>query len=393
MDDIVSVYDKHFNNITVDKKFLKELQIFRIKWSQKSDDYINFLSGNLTGVYPIRFSSIDEANLYKLFKVDMKSLKYDSDRLRDIVPSRNVTSNVTYLSLVYLMHKFSLLKDAKVREEGLSELHFIFSVKALGSMFYRFFPYNLDIPTAKATYENLSNRFIIKKVGSWQKVIDYRAEDVEAKGIYYDRIVNLNTIDATKVISGIHSGYKSMLVYIFRVIKEVIEKRGSISTSTIIENIEDGTAIKDNIDSPHLVTTYLQSIITYPNDFVNTDLVHIIIMITKNVTDESLITALQYISNNYDKKTNEQVELIINQTMEYLRHKDITNPTKDILLTLNAVRGYWSTGDTTLKKTKDFLKVVSYKATNKRTSWLLSSLTIGVIIYIYLRAIVKNKMV
>jgi len=75
MEDLVTLYDKYYKHITFDKNFVKELRRYRLNWSQKSDDYINFLSSGLTGVYPVRFSMIDEDNLYKLLRVNQKDLK------------------------------------------------------------------------------------------------------------------------------------------------------------------------------------------------------------------------------------------------------------------------------------------------------------------------------
>jgi len=54
------------------------------------------------------------------------------------------------------------------------------------------------------------------------------------------------------------------------------------------------------------------------------------------------------------------------------------------------LKGYWSSGNTENKKIKDALKIMCYKATGRKTSWLLSSLTISTILYLYLRSIVKK---
>jgi len=314
----------------------------------------------------------------------------DTNKLKDIDPTRNVSSNATYLSLVYLMYKFAQTKDAKLTEEAIRELHFIFTIKALGSMFYRFFSYNLDVATAKASYEKLSNRFIIKKVGSWHKVIDYRAGDVLPNGVYYDRLYNLNTIEATKIVAGIHGGFKSMLIYIFGVITEVIKERSAISTTSIIESMEDGDAIRDDVDSPSLFINYISSIITHPNDVINSDYIHLIVVVSKNITDDNLKEVIRYFSINYDHKNDYILKQIIEQSIGYLRSKGVMHPAKDIIKALNLLRGYWSSGNVENKKLKDDIKVICYKATGRKTSWLLSSLTISTILYLYLRSILRK---
>lgn len=46
--------------VKIDKNLIHELKMFRLKWSTKGDDYIDFLGSNLTGVYKVRFSSLDD---------------------------------------------------------------------------------------------------------------------------------------------------------------------------------------------------------------------------------------------------------------------------------------------------------------------------------------------
>lgn len=390
MEDLVTLYDKYYKHITFDKNFVKELRRYRLNWSQKSDDYINFLSSGLTGVYPVRFSMIDEDNLYKLLRVNQKDLKRDSDRLRDIDPTRMVTSNSTYLSLIYLIHKFINIQDKKLTEEGIRELHFILSIKALGSMFYRFFSYNLDIATAKAVFERLNNKYIIKKEGSWQKYIEYRASDVLPNGIYYPRLIKLDTTDALDVISGVHSAYKSMLKNIFKVIQEVMADRSAISSTTVIESIEEGTMIRDDVDNPNLAVTYLLSIAPYKTDFADDDLLYLVNTLSKNVDISDIKATLNYISDKHDKKINGYLESVVRMSINYIKSKGIHNPTDDIIKTLNTLKGYWGSGDSDVRKLKDNLKILIYKSTGKKTSWVLSSAVITLLLYIYLRAIVKK---
>lgn len=390
MNDFLNLYGRHFKNVKVDKYLVKELRKLRIAWCQKSDDYINFLASNLTGVYVVRYSDIDENKFYRLMRVDARALKKETHMLEDIDPTRNISSNSTYLSFVYLMHRFSLLSDKKIRDEGMRELHFLCSIKALGSMFYRFFPFAADPNAAKAVFEALSNRFIIKQVGSWQKVIDYRSNDVLENGIYYDRIKNINTEYGTKIVAGIHSGYKSMLIYIYGVIMKIDKSKDSIGLTSIIESLEDGDHIRDNIDSPSLMTDYLVRILPYPNDLINGDLIHLVVVISKNISKDALRDVIHYSSKNYTHEDKEMYSQILENSVAYLTSKRVIDPTKDIMKSLNMLKGYWSSGNKENIKLKNKIRVYCYKATGRKTSWLLSSLTISFIIYIYLRTITKK---
>lgn len=377
-------------NIKVDKRFLKDLRKFRIGWSQKSPDYINFLSGNLTGVYPIRFSAIDEEEYFRMIKSDKSTLERSLHKLEGINPEWNVSSNVTFLSLIFLMHEFDKIKDRKVAETGMLELFLIFSFKALGSMFFRFFPHNLNKATATMVFESLNNRYILKKEGSWQKVLEYRAKDVLPGGIYYNRLQVLETEDTGKIAAAIQGSYKSMLIYMYGVIEKVKNKNGSITSTSVIERVEEGTRIKDDINSPSLFISYIKDMVGKTNDFVDPELTYLVIYVSRNISEDLLTDTLKYFSKNYSEKQDYILKQVIEASLSYLRDNNTLEPKKDILKTLNMLKGYWSTGNADNAKLKEELRDIAYRATGRKTSWLKSSLSIAMVLYIFMRALVRK---
>jgi hypothetical protein len=69
-EDVKSFFNYWLKDIRFDKSLLNRLTTFRLQWSTKSDDYIDFLGSNLIGVHEIRFSSIDDKNLLEIFEID-----------------------------------------------------------------------------------------------------------------------------------------------------------------------------------------------------------------------------------------------------------------------------------------------------------------------------------
>lgn len=388
-DDMKKVFLKHFK-IKIDKKLYNELRAFRIKWSQKDPSYIHFLSGNLTGVQSIRFSSLDDAELFSILKLNQNALEKDLHALEEVNPEWKVSSNVTYLTLLYIMHEYSLNKDKKLSVEGRKEAFYIFSFKALGSMFFGLFRRPVSIATAKAVYENMSRRFIIKKEGSWFKAIEYRSKEILDEGVYKDRIREFASDDVGDIAAGIQGAYKSMILYIYDLIMKIDGTSNSISTSSIIENMEDGKRIKDDIDSPFLFTNYLKSIVENTNDFIDEELTYLVTYTVRNISEDLIIDTLKYYSNNFDSKNDYIIKQVIENSISYLRSKGILEPKKDILDTLIKLKGYWSSGNSENKLLKEDLRTISFKAVNRKTAWLINGLSISVILYIFLRAIVKK---
>jgi hypothetical protein len=57
---------------------------------------------------------------------------------------------------------------------------------------------------------------------------------------------------------------------------------------------------------------------------------------------------------------------------------------------MQTLKGFWSFGNSKTKPVKDLVKKYSYSATGKKTEWIINSLVIAVLIYIFTRAIIKK---
>ena len=134
--DLLVVMDKYFKHVKYDRRLYNDLRAFRLAWSQKSPEYVEFLGGHLMGVHPIRFSSADEDSVFiDIFNIDQNELKIDIHKLEDINPAWKVSSNPFYLTMVYTMHRF--YKDNKIGsalEDAIRECYYIFAYKAIGSI-------------------------------------------------------------------------------------------------------------------------------------------------------------------------------------------------------------------------------------------------------------------
>ena len=58
--DLLEVFDKHASHIKFDYELFNNIANNNRRWEQKDNDYIAFLGGDVLGVHPIRYSSIDE---------------------------------------------------------------------------------------------------------------------------------------------------------------------------------------------------------------------------------------------------------------------------------------------------------------------------------------------
>lgn len=394
--------EAYFKNIVFDKKFYEAVQAYRLAWAQKNPDYIDFLGGNLTGTVPIRFSTVDEDKFFiDLLRVDRSKLEYDYHHLHGINKSFQVSSNVVYLTLVYLMYRTIESKTIdKYKNDLLKELYYIFAYKAISSLITHYFKYNVDESIAKVVYEKLSNRFLLKKLGSWQEVFNYRTKSILPQGLHYDRLVHLDTENATIIIADMQGRIRELMKNIFSVMMTVINNNEKIYSTSLIEVDDEGESTRSVANSYDKYSRYLKSIINLPNDFINDDLVYLTSHIVNNLDNDRFVETLKYISENYDfitkhKNAIDFIDISIETTISYIRTKGIiTDYHKHALDILKHMKGYWSSSsvkDKEIKQVKEFLNDITYIAIGKKTKWVLASITIAVLLYIFLRSIYIKK--
>lgn len=395
------VFEEHLKNISFDRSLYKDLQRFRILWTQKSDIYIEFLGGNLTGVHPIRFSDADENMLFNnVIKADTPSLRYDLHRLPDIDKTRVVTSNVTYLTLYWLMHEFSKKEDSLgIYPNDVIETYFIMAYKMISSLITHYFIYNVDVSMAKAVYERLSNRYLIKRFGTWQKVFEHRSKDVLKNGLHYERILKGDADSATRAIADMQGRLRETIKNIYKVLVDVKEKNEKIhSSSTIESGDDDSDSIKAILNIHESYIHYVRDVYTRQTDFVNDDLIYLTKFTMKNLPEEQFVKTLHYLSSDVrviPNSENDFIGLTIVTSIDYLRQNGITGEyNKHVTECLTRLKGYWTSSSV---KNKDVIHIKKYlfnvvqKATGVKTSWVITSIVIGILLYIFLRALYKNK--
>ena len=392
---IKDVLNKHLGHIKIDDKFYKAIKTFRINWATKDDIYIEFLGGNLTGMHPIRFSTLDEDMLFAdTLIINRQELKEDVLYTSDIDTSRKVSSNYIYLTLTYLMYITINTKGlGRLQNEILKELYLIMSYKILGSLMSHYFTYDLDLATAKAVFDRLSNRYLIKKLGSWNEVLEHRSKAVVTGGLHYKGLSTYKTTDVEKAIADLQGRIRETIKNIYVVLIEVKKEGNKVSSTSIIEENEDGDKIKDTTNNPVKYINYIRSIVNQPNDFIDEDIIYLISSISKNLESDKLKEVLKYIATT-DLKLKEDedfIEVAVVNTISYLRTKNITSDyNKHIYDIINYMKGYWSSSSVKNKKidnAKKYLNKLTIVATGKKTKWVVSLLTIAVLMYIFIRSL------
>lgn len=400
---IKDLINNEFDNVIIDKDFAKRVKEFvNYWWYKKIDDtdHSEFLGSTMVGVNKIIFSRDDNVKFFKyLVDKDEGELEYLYKRLPDINPAFKVHSNPYYLTCVILMHmtyKSNKLNKHET-EDLIRDLYYLFSFKVMSSILNHNFKYKPNPAIVKMVYERMSNKYLIKKCGSWANVIEFKSSEVLPGGIHYRSLINFKTTDATYVVQQIVGGYKSMIKNIFALLVEVTNRREGIANTSMLVSDEDGTEKSIEMVFNHgSYVNFCKSIINSYADFYKDDYIDLITKFLPNIDHikfQNIISALT--EEPYPiKKEHDYVEKIMISSFNYLTTKGITSNYQsqgNIIKALKYLKGYWSSGkikEPMAREAKELvgkLVVTILSGGNKNT---IPPLTIGLCLYIYLRSII-----
>ena len=390
--DVKDVFAKHIK-VNIDRGLLTNITKFRLSWISKDDSYIDFLGTNLVGVHTIRFSIKDDALfLNNVVKADEDNIRYDLYNTKGIDKAWKVGSNPIYHTIVYLMYKFATSKlNRNDIQTAIKELYYIFSYKAISSLYAHYFPFPIEPAIAKAVNEKLSNKFILKKLGSWQKLLEYRAEDILPKGLHYDRLINLDTDSAVRIVTDLQSRLRDVIKNIYPTIVEIREKQDKIVTSSLLEEGEDGIGVVDISNGYISMANYIKSIRSNFLDFYKEDIAHVVLHCFNSIKEEQLRNNISYIVENNIKDIDKILDNTVESAVRYLRTKSITDKYNshilDIVTYLKAYYSQSSVKDKDVLAVKKFMLTVTKKNVKLVNSFTLSNITVCTITYIAVRAL------
>lgn len=299
------------------------------------------------------------------------------------------------------MHAFAtskLLTSVKDKEAAILEVYLIFAYRTMAGRVSHYFKFDLDKSVAIAVHERLSNKFLIKKLGTWQAVFEYKANSIMLKGgLHSERIVRYTDDDVMRIIIDLQGSIRDIVKNIYTVLIYVRENNLKVSETSLETITDDGAAIKDITNRQDIYLKYIKSIIFSKNDFIKYDLVHLVNDITNNIGNKDLPTILEYLSDNYlteNKVIKPIIDTAIVNAITYISksksENEYSDDIGDILIMLKNYYAGSRVEDKKLDKVKKEIFKIYVKVTGKHSKVAMSSTRIGILIYIFLRAVAMN---
>lgn len=395
----IEAFFKTYLDLDNDRDMFNRLASFRMSWATKRIDSkysnLDFLSGMTIGVQAVRFSPLDEYRLSnEVFRLDMESVQKDFYNVKDIVKEWKVSSNVIYQALLYMI-RYVFKNNLPI--EYVYECYYVMAYKILTSlMSHRFDVHDLDPRIASKVVEEMSGKFILKEKGSWQKYLEYRATFLLEGSLHYGRLMNnYDTKVAIDIVNDLQHNIRSTVNKINNLVRKVSDSDLKIDNDKLTRIENEEVVIADIKSYGKYAKIALERVTS--SDFADDNLIYLITELSPNINHTTLKTVLINISDSSLEEFSELewiVDTTLKTSMKYLLRSDgITNIEKDIFSIMKSLKAYYSSStvrDADILELKKRVRELVERHTVTSTSWVLSSLTINLLIYIVLNGIIKR---
>ncbi len=400
---IRGVFEEYCGDIKIDRRFIRMLRQMRLAFVNRNSDHVQFFGGNLLGVYPVRYRTSDREQWYdEVLEANESDLVKAVKDLDSIDPTWVRASDPVNLSVVWLMYRIhnSSALSARDKEQGLMDVLLMLQYKFISSIMSHFFPYPADHAVAVATYEALSRKFDLKKYGSWQALLEARAEAIMARSsIHYTTYTKLTDDDAiVYMVSDIQARLREIVKKTSAVFYRVKEQNLRISSTSSTIEIDGMSEILDRQRDHSRYTRYLHSIITDKPTFIRQELVDVVGDVLHTMPERYLKETLEYCSDNYGAKGDKRIEKLIDETLlhayEYLsNNRGVMSGPSDLGSLITKLRNIYMASrmsDPVLIGMRDLAEGIVKDSISSRNKAVMASVRTGLQIYLILRAFSMN---
>ena len=398
--ELLTLLDKEFSHIKIDKHFIKRMINYRQNWLTKSEDRTLFIGGTLLGVYKVYFSLSDNTSFFSDYlDIDMTELQDKIHKLKGINKSWLISSDAFNITCLYLMHRVRIDRSIsnKVKENGILNIYLIFGYRALAILHSNYFKYPLSKEVSEYVYAHMSGRFLIKRVGSWQKVLEHRSKDVVyERGLHSKTLITFYTKDVVETINDLQGRLRGMIKNIYREILKVKENNDKIQNSTQHSTTLEGDSTLKDLNTNNDNITKFMTILNNKDTLIKEDVLSLTKGFMPTTPIDQLRTFLIWITSpdRNEKEIrliNDLVENMLALMIQYLETKDINMKDKTMIEDgIVAVKGFWLSSRSTdikLTKVRDIGNKLVTKAIKNKKETMISSVRNSFALYIFIRSI------
>lgn len=402
MSTLRELFDQEFAHLKYDNRLAKQLNQFQIDYVNRNHEHLEFFGSNLLGVHVIRFKDSDLNRFFdEILNVDYLALTDKVRRVTTINHSYKVSSDVFNLTCMYLIHKYlsnsTITEDTRHRASY--DIALVFFYRCIAALISAWFKYPTDPQIAQQAYANLSQKFLIKKLGSWHRVMDYRTTDLmDRKGLHYKTLYQFkDDYEIVQVINDAQGRIRDLVKNYYSEFMKVHAEGSNISVvSGTMVDAEGEETIREKTKSVESFVSYMRHAVIDKHTFIKDELVSLIVKINVNTSFRMVKHTLSWLSENFnDPKSHKEIDdfitKVIVQSMHYIQHNVDAKHERDfgyILVTLKNLYLSTRTVDKDVEEIRDLGYKLVQRANGKLSTSLILSTRTSIILYITLRALI-----
>lgn len=402
---VLEAFEGLFSHVQFDDKLAKGLYNYRVGYITQNREHMEFFGGNLLGVNVVRFKDSDVNRFYEMIDLNYPDVYSRIREVTTIDHSFKVASDPMNLTMVYMIYKYMNSRTCNdvVRQKAMKDLALIFFYRCAAALISANFKYPADPKVAQMAYANLSQKYLIKKLGSWNKVMDYRADALLSKESPHIRTLKMfdNDIEVQYAVSDSQGRIREMFKGYYSEFMMVHEQGGSVAVqkSTTID-AEGEESIREKTTGPENFVFYMRGIITDAPTFVREDLLNVVARNNSNTSYRAIRATLDWICEAYgqpkhNKLVDDFITRVIVQAVYFMENNIEAHKRRDLNYVLTQLKNlFLSTRsvDPDLIHIREVGQNIIEMTHGKLSSSLMMATRTAVIMYICLRALVgKNN--
>lgn len=395
------LFDTELSSINFNTKLVRDINLFQVSFTVRNQDHAEFFGGHLTGCHVLRYTNMDFAKWFEFFDINDQKLTKLMHQVPSVNPTFKITSDLFNVVNIYLTHRFltSDLPD-KLKIQAATDCLLVTQYRTISAIITQRFIYPADKNVAQKTFERLSNRFLLKKLGTWQKLFEYRAKELLTKeSIHFRALMHFNNdTEILYAVSDMHNRISDAIKNIYGEHMKAHAAGDKItSAGGTGSNLNGEMEFKDKHVREADMVDYVVDVLGERNNFVRRELMDVVLNSMKNVQEQLLLQSLTWLTDNalsnHRKDILHYIEDIFRYSLAYLSDEGRPSNPNDIAQVITNLRGSLmssrSTDETLLSMRTDGAHLVRI-ATHKQNEQLVASIRTATILYIFLRGYLKS---
>lgn len=399
-------FDATLEHVKIDAALAKKIYIYRGGIIAHHKEHMEFFGGNLLGTHRIYFKDAFYTEFFEgILNVPYDTVRHDLLKVTTINHDFIISSDPMNNTLMYLIHRFMRAThlDEKKRYNAALDLAMIFFYRCFCIIISDQFDFVANPKVANQAYANLSMKFLIKKLGTWNKVVEYRAKALVDKkeSIHYRSLYSYDDDqDIVYAINDSQGRIKGIIKEYYSELMSVAEGGGEIGVAkALVKDQEGDNSLREKGKGAEHYIIYVRSILLDKHSFVRDEILEVVSRSNTNTSKRSTRDVLEWMSEaSMEAKVFTEVDYFISKCLtlcsHYIETQIPTNRKKDLVFVAKTIKDLFlstRSTDPDLLEVRDKGAKIIKKVLGKTSDSLIKATRTAVFVYISLLAIAGSR--